>query len=130
MHEVWKIGPPARVKVSCQEYQVQVLPENWTFSQSVQNQEKNHPASQPCSEPPGCYDTNIDEKGVRQPNPPPRVNMFKVVNHTETNRGKFSEEKQLKFPIASHARGPYNYHIVVRVDTGADINCMNENTFK
>ena len=29
----------------------------------------------------------------------------------------------------SHPRGPYNHHIVVRVDTGADVNCMNENTF-
>ena len=29
----------------------------------------------------------------------------------------------------SHHRGPYNHHIVVRVDTGADVNCMNEKTF-
>ena len=34
-----------------------------------------------------------------------------------------------KFPIASHPIGPFNHHIVVRVDTGADVNCMNENTF-
>ena len=55
--------------------------------------------------------------------------MLKVVNHIEANRGKFNEEKCLKFPIVSHPRGPYNHHIVVRVDTGADVNCMNENTF-
>ena len=55
--------------------------------------------------------------------------MLKVVNHIEANRGKFNEGKHFKFPIASHPRGPYNYHIVVRVDTGADVNCMNEKTF-
>ena len=67
--------------------------------------------------------------GVRQPNPPSRVNMLKVVNHIEANRGKFNEGKHLKFPIASHPKGPYNHHLMVRVDTGADVNCMNEKTF-
>ena len=74
-------------------------------------------------------DTHIDENGVRQPNTPPRVNMLKVINHIEANRGKFDERKHLKFSIASHPRGPYNHQIVVRVDTGADVNCMNEKTF-
>ena len=74
-------------------------------------------------------DTHIDENGIRQPNPPPRVNMLKVVNHTEANRGEFNEGKHLKFPITSHPRGPYNHNIVLRVDTGADVNCMNEKTF-
>ena len=69
-------------------------------------------------------DTHIDENGVRQPNPP-RVNMFKLVNHIEANKGG----KHLKFPIASHPKRPYKHHIVVRVDTGADVNCMNEKTF-
>ena len=55
--------------------------------------------------------THIDENGVRQPNPPPRVNMLKVVNHIEANRGKFNEGKHLKFPIVSHPRGPYNHHM-------------------
>ena len=31
-------------------------------------------------------DIHIEENGVRQPNPP-RVNMLKLVNHIETNRG-------------------------------------------
>ena len=75
------------------------------------------------------YDTHIDENGVRQPNPPPRVNMLKMVNHIEAYRGKFNEGKHLKFLIESHPKGPYNHHIIVRVDTGADVNCMNENTF-
>ena len=69
-------------------------------------------------------DTHIDENGVRQPNPP-RVNMLKLVNHIEVNKGG----KHLKSPIASHPKGPYKHHIVVRVDTGADVNCMNEKTF-
>ena len=72
--------------------------------------------------------THIDENGVRQPNPP-RVNMLKVVNDNEANKGRFNEGKHLKFPIESHPKGPYNHSIVVRVDTGTDINCMNENTF-
>ena len=71
-------------------------------------------------------DYHID--GVRQPNPPPRVNMFKLVNHIEANRG-ITEGKHLKFPIATHPLGPYKHHKVVRVDTGADVNCMNEKTF-
>ena len=77
----------------------------------------------------GDDDTHINEIGVRQPNPP-RVNMLKTVNHTEANRGKFNEGKHLKFPIVSHPKGPYHHHLVVRVDTGADVNCMNKNTFK
>ena len=27
-------------------------------------------------------------------------------------------------------RGPYKHHLVVRVDTGADVNCMNEKTLR
>ena len=51
--------------------------------------------------------------------------MLKLVNHIEANKGG----KHLKFPIASHPKGPYKHYIVVRVDTGADVNCMNEKTF-
>ena len=72
-------------------------------------------------------DTHINENGVRQPNPP-MVNMLKIVNHIGTISG--SQEKHLKFPIDVNARGLYKHHIVVRVDTGADVNCMNEKTFK
>ena len=71
-------------------------------------------------------DTHINKNGVRQPNPP-RVNMFKLVNHIEATKG--SQGKHLKFPITKHPKGPYKHHIVVRVDTGADVNCMNERTF-
>ena len=73
-------------------------------------------------------DTHINENGHR-PNLP-EVNMLKTVNHIEVNRGKFNEGKHLKFPIVSHPKGLYNHHLVVRVDTGADVNCMNEKTFK
>ena len=54
--------------------------------------------------------------------------MLKIVNHIEATRG--SQEKHLKFPIDVDPRGPYKHHLVVRVDTGADVNCMNEKTFK
>ena len=72
-------------------------------------------------------DTHIDENGVRQPNPP-MVNMLKIVNHIGATSG--SQEKHLKFPINVDPRGPYKHHLVVRVDTGSDVNCMNEKTFK
>ena len=72
-------------------------------------------------------DTHINENGVRQPNPP-MVNMLKIVNHIGATSG--SQEKHLKFPIDVDPRGPYKHHLVARVDTGADVNCMNEKTFK
>ena len=50
--------------------------------------------------------------------------MLKIVNHIGAKRGP--QGKHLNFPIA---RGPYKHHLVVRVDTGADVNCMNEKTF-
>ena len=56
------------------------------------------------------------------------VNMLKIVNHIGATRG--SQEKHLKFPINVNPRGPYKHHLVVRVDTGADVNCMNEKTFR
>ena len=51
--------------------------------------------------------------------------MLKLVNHIEADKGG----KHLKFPIASHPKVPYKHHVVVRVDTGGDVNCMNEKTF-
>ena len=72
-------------------------------------------------------DTHIDENGVRQPNPP-MVNVLKIGNHIGATSG--SQEKHLKFPIDVDPRGPCKHHLVVRVDTGADVNCMNEKTFK
>ena len=53
--------------------------------------------------------------------------MFKVVNHIGATRGP--QGKHLKFPITTHPKGTYKHHLVVRVDTGADVNCMNEKTF-
>ena len=72
-------------------------------------------------------DTHIDENGVRQSNPP-MVNMLKIVNHIGATKG--SQEEHLKFPIDVDPREPYKHHLVVRVDPGADVNCMNEKTFK
>ena len=71
----------------------------------------------------GLSDTNPHN----QPNPP-MVNMLKLVNHIGTTSG--SQEKHLKFPIDVDPRGPYKNHLIVRVDTGADVNCMNEKTFR
>ena len=72
-------------------------------------------------------DTQIDKNGVRQPNPPV-VNMLKLVNHIGATKGE--QGKHLKFPIDVDTRAPYKHHLVVRVDTGADVNCMSEKTFK
>ena len=72
-------------------------------------------------------DTHTDENGVRQPNPPV-VNMLKIVNHIGATKGP--QGKHLKFPIDVDPRGLYKHHLVVRVDTEADVNCMNEKTFK
>ena len=62
-----------------------------------------------------------------QPNPP-MVNMLKLVNHIGTTSG--SQGNHLKFPIDVDPRGPYKNHLIVKVDTGADVNCMNEKTFR
>ena len=62
-----------------------------------------------------------------QPNPP-MVNMLRIVNHIGTTSG--SQGNHLKFPIDVDPREPYKDHLVVRVDTGADVNCMNEKTFR
>ena len=70
-------------------------------------------------------DTHIDECGYTQPNPP-MVNMLRVINHTGTTSGT----QFLKFPIDVHPRGSYKHHLEVNIDTGADVNCMNEKTFK
>ena len=68
-----------------------------------------------------------DSNPLNQPNPP-MVNMLKIVNHIGATSG--SQEKHLKFLIDVDPRGPYKHHLVVRVETGADVNCMNEKTFK
>ena len=71
----------------------------------------------------GLSDTNPHN----QPNPP-MVNMLRIVNHIGTTSG--SQGNHLKFPIDIDPRGPYKNHLIVRVDTGADVNCMNEKTFR
>ena len=72
-------------------------------------------------------DTYIDENGIRQLNPP-MVNMLKIVNHIDTTSG--SQGNHLKFPIDVNPRGPYKDHLVVKVDTGSDVNCMSKKTFR
>ena len=70
-------------------------------------------------------DTHIDKCGYVQPNPPV-VNMLKIVNHT----GITSGTQFLRFPVDVNPRGTYKHHLEVSIDTGADVNCMNEKTFK
>ena len=76
--------------------------------------------------------TYIDECGYTQPQPgytqpnPPVINMLKVTNHT----GATSGPQSLKFPIDVNPRGAYKHHLEVSIETGADVNCMNEKTFK
>ena len=70
-------------------------------------------------------DTHIDECGYTQPNPP-MINMLKVTNHTGTTSGT----QFLKFPIDVNPRGTGKHHLEVSINTGADVNCMNEKTFK
>ena len=71
-------------------------------------------------------DTHINKNGVRQPNTP-RVNMFKLVNHIEATKDHRESTPSSQSP--NTPRDPTKHHIVVRVDTGADVNCMNEKTF-
>ena len=97
------------------------------FYKVCQSKKKTRRANLAQVAPQSEKDTHINENGVRQPNPP-MVNMLKIVNHIGATSG--SQEKHLKFPIDVDPRGPYKHHLVVRVDTGADVNCMNEKTFK
>ena len=97
------------------------------FYKVCQSKKKTRRANLAQATPQAEQDTHIDENGVRQPNPP-MVNMLKIVNHIGTTSG--SQEKHLKFPIDVNPKGPYKDHLVVRVDTGADVNCMNEKTFR
>ena len=76
--------------------------------------------------------TYIDECGHTQAQPSytqsysPAINILKVVN----NKGTTSGTESLKFPIDVNPRGTYKHHLEVSIDTGADVNCMNEKTFK
>ena len=97
------------------------------FYKVCQSKKRTRGANLAQAAPQDENDTHIDECGYTQPNPPV-VNMLKIVNHIGTTSG--TQGKHLKFPIDVDVRGPYKHHLVVRVDTGADVNCMNEKTFK
>ena len=97
------------------------------FYKVCQSKKRTRRANLAQAAPQNKQDTHIDECGIIQPNPPV-VNMLKIVNHIGTISG--TQEKHLKFPIDVDVRGPYKHHLVVRVDTGADVNCMNEKTFR
>ena len=110
-----------------QECKVQRMPQDWTLLQGMQSKKKTRRANLAQATLQAKQDIHIDKNGVRQPNPT-MVNMLKIVNHIGTTSG--SQEKHVKFPIDVNPRGPYQDHLVVRVDTGADVNWMNEKTFR
>ena len=97
------------------------------FYKVCQSKKRTRRANLAQAAPQDENDTHIDECGYTQPNPPV-VNMLKIVNHIGTTSG--TQGKHLKFPIDVDVREPYKHHLVVRVDTGAAVNCMNEKTFK
>ena len=97
------------------------------FHKVCQSKKRDRRANLVQAPPKSEQDTHIDKSGVRQPNPPV-VNMLKILNHIGATKGP--QEKHLKFPIDVDPRGLYKHHLVVRVDAGADVNCMNEKTFK
>ena len=124
---MWKTRAPARTEMSSQECKVQGLSQNRILPQGMPVQRRTKRANLVQTPPQDEDDTHIDEIRVGQPNLL-RVNMLKTINHIQATRGP--QGKHLKFPIATHPKGPYKHHLVVRVDTGADVNCMNEKTFK
>ena len=100
------------------------------FYQVCQSSKRTRRANLAQVTPQDVDDTHIDECGFIQSNPPV-VNMLKVINHTSATSGtQGSHTQRLKFPIDVDPRGPYKHHLEVRVDTGADVNCMNEKTFR
>ena len=95
------------------------------FYKVCQSSKRTRRANLAQATPQDKNDTHIDECGYTQPNPP-AVNMLKVINHTGTTSGT----QFLKFSIDVDPRGSYKHHLEVSIDTGADVNCMNEKTFK
>ena len=122
---MWKARAPARTEMSSQECKVQGMSQNRTLPQGMAIQEKRQRANLVQAPSRSEDDTHINENGVRQPNPV--VDMLKIVNPIAATKGP--QGKHLTFPINTDPRGPYKHHVVIRVDTGADVNCMNEKTF-
>ena len=100
------------------------------FYKVCQSSKRTRRANLAQATPQDKNDTYIDECGYTQPGytqpNPPAVNMLKVINHTGTTSGT----QCLKFPIDVDPRGSYKHHIEISVDTGADVSCMNEKTFR
>ena len=125
--EMWKARAPAGTEMPSQKCKVQGMSQNWTLPQGMPVQEKRQ-ESQSCPDTTHRKMMTPTSMKMESDNLIPRVNMLKIVNHIGANREP--KGKHLKFPIATHPKGPYKHHLVVRVDTGADVNCMNEKTFK
>ena len=105
--------------------QMQRLPQDWTLLQGLSVEQEDSKSQSSQVTPQEQDSTYIDECGYTQPSPP-AINMLKVISNT----GPTSGTKSLKFPIDVSPRGTYKHHLEVSIDTGADVNCMNEKTFK
>ena len=125
-YEMWKARAPAGPKCPAKNAKCKECHKIGHFHKVCQSKKRGKRANLVQAPSQNEDHTHIDENGVRQPNPP-RVNMLKIVNHIGATRGP--QGKHLKFPINTDPRGPYKCHLVVRVDTGADVNCMNAKTF-
>ena len=77
--------------------------------------------------------TFVDEIGRTQSNSQYQwINMLKLITTLEKYRDGVQTqipEKNLKFKIGLDPQKTLDDHIIMRVDKGADINCINENTF-
>ena len=124
---MWKARAPARTEVCRQECKLKGMPQIGHFHKVCQSKKRGKRANLVQATAQDENDTHIDENGVRQPSPPV-VNMLKLGNHIGATKGP--QGKHLKFPIDVDPRKPYKHHLVVRVDTGADVNCMNKKNFK
>ena len=126
VHEMWKARAQPGQKCAAKNKKCKECHKIGHFHKVCQSKKRGKRANLVQATTQDENDTHIDENGVRQPNPP-MVNMLKIVNHIGATKGP--QGKRLKFPIDIDPRGPYKHHLVVRVDTGADVNCMNEKTF-
>ena len=126
VHEMWKARAPAGQKCPAKNAKCKDCHKIGHFHKVCQSKKRGKRANFVQTPRQDDNDTHINKNRVRQPNLP-RVNLLKIVNHIEATKGP--QGRHLKFPIAKHHKRPYKHHLVVRMDTGADVNCMNEKTF-
>ena len=70
--------------------------------------------------------TYVDEIGQSQPYP--KVKLINILKKHADEVQACIPKKYLKFNVSLDPQKTFNDQIIVRVDTGADVNCMNEIT--